>query len=120
MIVNLSTSASDEALNSIGRLLNNGSIELLTQSGSIICTLPLSNPATKPAADGELEFAAIGEGVATASGVAKFCRVLTATGKEVLSADVGDENSDAVVKLHPVSISARQPVRLNSFKLAMP
>jgi hypothetical protein len=120
VIVNLSTSGSDEALNSIGRLLNNGSIELLTQSGSILCPLPLSNPATRPAAAGELEFASIGEGVATSSGIAKFCRVLTADGSEVLSADVGDETSDAVVKLHPVSISARAPVRLSSFRLSMP
>jgi hypothetical protein len=41
-------------------------------------------------------------------------------GSEVFSCDVGDENSDAVVKLNPVQITRGAPVRLNSFRLSMP
>jgi hypothetical protein len=36
------------------------------------------------------------------------------------SCDVGDENSDATIKLNPVQITRGAPVWLNSFRLSMP
>jgi hypothetical protein len=35
-------------------------------------------------------------------------------------ANVGDENNDAVVKLSPTQINRGAPVRIDSFRLAMP
>ena len=50
----------------------------------------------------------------------ELLRVLTRTGAEVLSCDVGDRNSDAVIKLTTTTITAGGPVRLDSFQLSMP
>jgi hypothetical protein len=41
-------------------------------------------------------------------------------GNEILSCDVGDETSDAVIRLNTTSIYRGGPVRIRSFTLAMP
>jgi hypothetical protein len=38
----------------------------------------------------------------------------------VFSCDVGDEKSDAVIKLTPTQIYRGAPVRIGSFRLSMP
>jgi hypothetical protein len=119
VIINLSGGA-DVALDAIGMMMNGGSIELLTANGGVIVTLPLSDPATTPAIDGEIEFNKIGEGDATLTGQATFARVVAADGAEVFSCDVGGVGSDATIKLGTTQISAGGPVRLDSFRLAMP
>ena len=47
-------------------------------------------------------------------------RILAADGNEVFTCDVGDESSDATIKLTPVEITPGAPVRINSFRLGMP
>jgi hypothetical protein len=65
--------------------------------------LKLSNPAAQTASGGELEFNRIAEGDAVATGRGKFARVIASDGGEVYWCDVGDEKSDAVIKLNPVA-----------------
>ena len=50
----------------------------------------------------------------------RSARVVAADGSEIFSCDVGDENSDAVIKLNTTKIYRGGPVRLKSFRLVMP
>lgn len=120
VIVNVSEDGANTALDALGVMMNGGSIELLTGNGGVIATLQLSDPAAMPATGGELEFNKIGEGDAALTGQATFARVVASDGAEVFSCDVGTADSDAVIKLGTVQITAGAPVRLNSFRLAMP
>jgi hypothetical protein len=120
MIVNLSEAASNTMLNAIAGMMDGGSIELLSGDGKALAVLKLSNPAAKDAAGGEFEFNKIAEGDAVLAGQAKFARVVASDGSEIFSCDVGDENNDAVVKLGPTQINRGAPVRIDSFRLAMP
>jgi hypothetical protein len=101
-------------------MMNGGAIELLTGDGGVIATLKLSDPAAQTATGGELEFNEIAEGNAALTGQAASARVVAADGSEVFSCDVGDEDSDAVIRLGTTQISAGTPVRLDSFRLSMP
>jgi hypothetical protein len=120
MIVNLSEDASNAALDAIGQMMNGGAIELLTGNGGVLVTLRLANPATQTAVDAELVFNHIAEGDAALSGEAKFGRIVDRDGHEILAVDVGPADSDAVIKLTPTLITRNAPVRLNSFRLAIP
>jgi hypothetical protein len=120
VIVNLSEAAGDTMLDSLGTMMDGGAIELLTSDGNLLATLRLSTPAAKKAEGSELEFNKIAEGDAVAAGRATTARIIAADGAELVAVDVGDETSDAVVRLGTVQISRGAPVRLNSFKLAMP
>ena len=120
VIVNISEDGANAALDTLGNMMNGGSIELLTGDDGVIATLRLSDPAAMAAVDGELEFNEIAEGEAALTGQAASARVVAADGSEVFSCDVGDEDSDAVVKLGTTQISVGAPVRLNSFRLSMP
>ena len=121
MIMNISAAAADTALDAIAGLMDGGSIELLSSEGSPLAVLKLSDPAAMPAIDGELELNEITEeDAAFASGAATAARIIGRDGSEVFTCDVGDENSDATIKLTPAEIVAGAPVRINSFKLAMP
>lgn len=119
-IINLSESASNAALDSIGQMMNGGSIELLSGDGSFLVSLRLGNPATQPASDGELSFAEIHEGVAQVTAIAEFGRILAKDGTEILSCDCGNAESDATIRLTPVLITKNAPVKINSFRLSMP
>jgi hypothetical protein len=118
--VNISEDGANAALDTLGNMMNGGSIELLTGDGGVLATLRLSDPAAQTATGGELEFNEIAEGNAALTGQATSARIVAADGSEVFSCDCGDENSDAVVKLTPVEIVAGAPVRISSFRLAMP
>ena len=120
MIVNLSEAASNTMLNAIAGMMDGGSIELLSGDGKALAVLKLSNPAAKDAAGGEFEFNKIAEGDAVLAGQAKFARVVASDGSEVFSCDLGTVDSDAVIKLGTTQISVGAPVRLDSFRLAMP
>lgn len=121
VIMNISAAAADTALDAIAGLMDGGSIELLSSEGSPLAVLKLSDPAAMPAIDGELELNEITEeDAAFASGAATAARIIGRDGSEVFTCDVGDENSDATIKLTPAEIVAGAPVRINSFKLAMP
>ena len=73
------------------------------------------------AVGGELEFNKIAEeDAALAQGSEETARIVAADGSEIFSCDVGDKRADAVVKLTAVEITPGAPVRINSFKLAMP
>ena len=50
-------------------------------------------------------------------GTATAARVVAADGSEIFSCDVGDENSDAVVRLTYHQINRGAPVLINSFRL---
>jgi hypothetical protein len=91
-----------------------------TALGLVLAQLPLSNPAASVDGDGTLEFNEIGEDVSVAQGNARSARVLTASGEEIFSCDVGDPKSDAVVKLNMTKIVPGGPIRISSFTLAMP
>jgi hypothetical protein len=120
MNINLAQTANDAMLGSLAKLLNSGSIELLADTGLLLATLPLGSPAASVDDGGILEFGTIGEGVARAQGSARSARILTARGEEIFSCDVGDLQSDAVVKLNTTWIAPGGPVRIDSFVLAMP
>ena len=120
MILELSENSGNVMLNALGSTMNGGSIELLDDHQRVLATLSLSVPAAAPASDGALTLNEIYEDVAPVTGTATFARVLGADGSEVLTCDVGDEESDATIKLTPQKITAGVPVRIQSFKLAMP
>lgn len=121
MNLELSESAANAMLDTLAILMDGGSIELISDQ-RVLAVLRLSSPAADAAVDGELEFNAImGEDAALARGNAVSARILGATGDEVFSCDVGDENSDAVIKLKGTTMIHRgQPVGLSSFRLVMP
>jgi hypothetical protein len=110
MIVEPPEAATNSMLDTLGQLMNGGTIEMLTSEGKLVAELKLSNPATSNARDGELAFRKISEGVAAA-------RIVASNGNLILLCDVGDENSDAVIKLNTVQVPRGSPVRLNSFVL---
>jgi hypothetical protein len=120
MTIDLSEAAGNAVLNILGRMMDGGSIEVSSDS-KVLAVLRLSNPATMPASDGQLEFnAIIEEDAALAQGTATTARIIGPNGAEVFSCDVGDDRSDAVIKLNTTKIFRGGPVRLTSFKLAMP
>jgi hypothetical protein len=93
----------------------------LSDTQSVLAELLLSSPAAAPAVDGAVVFNEIfEEPVAPATGTAAFARVLTRTGVEVFSCDVGNRNSNAVIKLSTTQIDQGGLVRLDSFRLSMP
>jgi hypothetical protein len=121
MMINLSEAASNAMLDELSRLMDGGSIELLTGDGKVLAVLNLSDPAADPAIGGELVFNEIEEEDATlAKGSAMTARIVSADGSTILSCDVGDEFSDAVVKLNSTMIERGGTVELRSFRLGMP
>lgn len=119
MIIELSQAASNALLDVLSGLMDGGSIELLSDDQRKLAVLGLSSPATGEASDGEVLFNRISEeDAALAQGNAANARILMSDGTEVFHCDVGDENSDAVIKLNTVKIFRGGPVRLSSFRLA--
>jgi len=120
-VIELAPTAADAMLDVLGRMMDGGSIELMADNGRLLAVLELSSPAAVAAIDGELEFNPIvEEDAALAQGNVTSARIIGATGDEVLSCDVGDEQSDAVIKLNTTKIFRGGPVRLSSFRLTMP
>ena len=120
MAIELSEAASNAMLDVLSALMDGGSIELRSDQ-RVLAVMKLSSPAALPAVDGELEFNDIAEeDAALAQGTATDARIIGADGSEILSCDVGDENSDAVIKLNTTKIYRGGPVRLSSFRLVMP
>ena len=121
MIVDVSEAAGNAMLDVLAEMMDGGSIELLSGDGKMLARLTLSNPAAMPAIGGELLFNEIKEeDAALAQGNAMSAHILASDGSEVFSCDVGDENSDAVIKLNTTKIYRGGPVRLKSFRLVMP
>lgn len=120
VIVDLSETASNTALDTVATMMNGGSIEMLSADGNLLAVLKLSNPATGRASGGEVVFNEIAEGVALISGEVASARILSQDDQEVMLVDVGDESSDATIQLNTTNIAAAAQVRLTSFKLAMP
>lgn len=118
-MIELTESAANAMLDGLAALLHGGSIELMSDQ-RVLAVLRLSNPAAMPAVGGELEFNDIGEeDAALAQGTATSARVLGVDGLELFTCDVGDEKSDAVIKLNTTKIFRGGPVRLKSFTLKM-
>jgi hypothetical protein len=108
-------------LDVLAGMMDGGSIELETGDGTTVAVLRLSSPAAMWAIDGELKFNDIAEeDAALAQGNVTTAHIVTADGRDVVSCDVGDLNSDAVIKLNTTKISRGGPVRLESFRLVMP
>jgi hypothetical protein len=122
VILELSEAAGNAMLDVLATFMNGGSIELIElPSERVLAVLRLSSPATMPAVDSELEFNNIAEeDAALAQGNVTAARIIGADGSEVFSCDVGDMNSDAVIKLNTTKIYRGGPVRLESFRLVMP
>jgi hypothetical protein len=120
MIIDLSFSSSEAMLDALARKMDGGRIELLGSTGQVLAVLKLSTPSALAASGGQLKLGHIAEDLAPATGLCTSARVLGSNGSEVLLCDVGDENSDATIKLTPQLITRGAPVRIDSFKLAMP
>ena len=121
MILELSEDASNAMLDVLGAMMDGGSIELLTGDGIALAVLNLSNPAAQNAIGGQLEFNEIAEeDAARAQGIVEIARIIASDGSNIFSCDVGDDSSDAVIKLNTTKIFRGGPVRLKSFRLAMP
>jgi hypothetical protein len=119
--IELSETAGNAMLEALSELMDGGSIELMADNQHVLAILKLSNPAAMAAVDGELEFNDIAEeDAALAQGNVTSARIIASNGSELLSCDVGDLNSDAVIKLNTTKIYRGGPVRLKSFRLAMP
>jgi hypothetical protein len=87
----------------------------------VLAVLKLSNPAAQEAVGRELLLNKIAEeDAALADGKAISARIIAADGSDVFSCDVGDKNSDAVIKLTPPRLLRDNTVRLDSFRLVMP
>jgi hypothetical protein len=120
-VIILSEAADTAVLKALGVMMNGGTIELLSGEGATLGVMKLGNPAGKRAADGALEFNAIGEeDAAPTTGQVTTARILGADGGEVFLCDVGDESSSAAIKFDNVEIRQGDPVPLISFKLKMP
>ena len=120
MIVNLSEDAGNATLNALVPMMGGGRLELLTSDGKVLVVLPLSDPAAERAIGGELEFNQIGESNAILMGHAKVGRIVGPDGTDVLSVDVGDEKSNAVIKLTTTKLYRGGRVQITSFRLRMP
>lgn len=121
MTIDLSETAGNTMLDALSAMMDGGSIELLSDTSRILAVMKLGNPAAKEASGGELEFNTIAEeDSAPSQGTAMTARIMAANGSEVFSCDVGDESSDAVIKLNTIKIFRGGPVRLKSFRLVMP
>lgn len=119
-MIELSETADNIMLDALSGLLDGGHIELSSDE-RVIAVLQLSSQATQAAVNGQLEFNEIAEeDAALATGNVIVARILAVDGSEVFRCDVGDENSDAVVKLITTKIYRGQAVRLKSFRLMMP
>jgi hypothetical protein len=120
-MINLSEIASNAMLEALAALMSGGSIILQTDDGVTLAVLRLSSPAAMVDAEGELEFNDIAEeDAAIGQGNVTDARILGANGSEIFSCDVGDLDSDAVIKLNTTRIYRGGPVRLESFRLVMP
>lgn len=119
-MIELSQETSNAMLDVLAAMMDGGSIEFLSADGRVLAVLKLGNPVAQQAFGGELEFNQIAERDAALTGRADLARIVGVNGSEVFSCDVGDENSDAVVKLNPVQITRGAPVQLRSFRLVMP
>jgi hypothetical protein len=120
-VIELSEAASNATLDTLSAQMDGGSIELLSDTDRLLVVMRLSNPAAGPAVDRMLILDSIAEGIALGQGSASSARIVASDGSEVLACDVGDENSDAVIKLTGTTMIYRgQPVRLHSFRLVMP
>jgi hypothetical protein len=120
VIVNLSEAASNAMLDQLGKMMDGGTIELSADNGVTLAVHRLSHPAADTADAGNLVFNKIAEeDAALAQGNAASARILAADGSEVFSCDVGDEKSDAVIKLNTTRIYRNGPVRITSFRLGM-
>ena len=106
-------------LDELSRMMGGGSIELLAH-GRVVGVLRLSDPAAMPAFGGEIEFNDIARDPARGNGTATSARIVSAYGTEILSCNVGDEDSDAVVKLNTTTIVKGGSLELLSFRLGMP
>jgi hypothetical protein len=117
----LSETASNAMLDVLAVMMSGGSIILQTSDGATLAVLRLSSPAAMLAANAELEFNDIAEeDAAIGQGNVTDARILGADGSEVFSCDVGDLDSDAVIKLNTTRIYRGGSVRLESFRLVMP
>lgn len=120
MIVELSDRAKNAMMNTLSDMLDGGRIEILSSDKRKLAELQLSNPATKPSRAGEIEFNTIKEeDSALALGNAAWARISGKDG-EVLTVDVGDQQSDAVLKMNTVNVYPNGPIRIKSLKLALP
>jgi len=98
MIV-LTEAASNPMLDALARRMDGGTIELLSDAGETIAVLRLANPAAHDAIGSTLTLNPIAaEDAALLQGRATTARVLSADSEELLLCDVGDTDSDAVVK----------------------
>jgi hypothetical protein len=121
VIIDLSEDAGNAMLDVLGSMMDGGSIELLTGDGTALAVLNLSNPAAQDASGGQLEFNEIAEeDAALGQGIVTDARIVDQAGELIFACTVGDENSDAVIKLNTTKIFRGGPVRLKSFRLAMP
>lgn len=121
MILDLAPHVSDAMLDALGTMMDGGHIELQTGDGDTVAVLNLSDPAAQDATDGQLQFNEIAEeDAALAQGIVELAQIVAADGRVLLTCDVGDEDSDAVIKLNTTKIFRGGPVRLKSFRLAMP
>jgi hypothetical protein len=120
VIINLSEAASNAMLDMLGSMMDGGSIELLSDMERVLAVMKLSNPATKNAVGGELEFNMIAEeDAAVSQGTAMSARVMASDGSLIFTCSVGDEQSDSVIKLNSTTIHRNGPVRITSFRLGM-
>ena len=119
-MIEISEIAANPMLDALARLMDGGTIELMSD-GNLLAVLNLSSPSAGPAIGGELGFNDIREeDAALAQGTATLARIRGANGRQVFSCDVGDLNSEATIRLNTTKIYRGGPVRLTSFRLVMP
>src|SRR5262245_40569581 len=119
MVINLSPAAADPALNTIATLAAGGSLELLSDEGGLLAALSIPAPAAEAAVDGEIEFREI-KGEAVSAGRARAGRIVAPGGDELITFDVGDAKSNAMLKFPSAQLAPGDPIAIKSFRLVMP
>ena len=131
MATRISVAARNAAVNAIAALLNGGTVEIRTgsqpsspasaDSGTLLVSIPLANPAFQSASNGSAALAGVPrQAQAQADGTAGHARFKTSGGQAVVDVAVSDPNGNGELKLDNVNIANSQQVNIISFSLSQP
>jgi hypothetical protein len=141
MIMRLATPARDALNNALARLIDAagsaGSLDIYmlgtarstmpatpqvkADPSLLLGSLTLSHPCAEQSSGGIMNFSAVSEeDAAKRDGHAAWARLRDGDGNAVIDWDVGDAESDAVIKLNTADIRKGGPIRIKSITITAP
>src|SRR5690606_25996680 len=131
MATRISVAARNAAVNAIAALLNGGTLEIRTgsqpespasaDSGTLLVSIPLANPAFQSAANGAAPLAGVPRPAqAQADGTAGHARLKPSGGQAARDVSVAAPAGNGEVNRDNVSIAQGQQVNIISFSLSQP